>query len=224
MSSISILVPTLNEEKSIGSLLDQLISLPHREIIICDGGSSDATLPICANYPVRIVQSEPGRGRQLNSGAKVATGEILFFLHADSQVEERSLDDIQQAMEQGHHWGCCSLSFDKKTFFYQIVAFMSNLRSRWTSSCYGDQGIYCCRGTFHARGGFPDWTILEDIEFSRKMRSYSRAYVVPGQVITSVRRFETNGPLRTICTMQIVKILFLLGREPEQIARWYRSS
>jgi len=224
MPSISILIPTLNEEKCIGSLLDHLISLPHREIIICDGGSDDHTLSICAQYPVQIVQSQPGRGRQLNCGAEIATGEILFFLHADSWVEERSLNDIRRAIEQGHHWGCCTLAFDKKAFFYKAVAFMSNLRSRWISSCYGDQGIYCCLDIFHTRGGFPDWTFLEDLEFSRQMRRHSRAHVVPGRVITSARRFETNGPLRTIGKMQMVKILFLLGREPEQMAGWYRAS
>lgn len=224
MPSLSILVPTLNEEKNIGSLLDHLTKLPQQEIIICDGGSCDATLEICAKYPVQIVQSRSGRGRQLNSGAKLATGEILFFLHADSVVQERSLEDIKQAIEQGQHWGCCTLAFAKETFFYKVIAFMSNLRSRWTSSCYGDQGIYCCRDTFNSSGGFPDWTFLEDLEFSRKMRRYSRACVVPGQVITSVRRFEANGPWRTVGKMQMIKLLFLLGREPEQLARWYRSS
>ena len=223
MSDISILIPTLNEEERIGGLLKHLISLPHREIIVCDGGSSDATLEICAKYPVQIVQSEPGRGRQLNSGAEIAAGEILLFLHADSWIEKIILDSIQQAVAQGHDWGCCTMVFDKNTFFYKMVAFMSNLRSRWTSSCYGDQGIYCRRDVLRNRGGFPQWTFLEDVEFSRKMRRGSRAYIIPAQIITSARRFEIHGAWHTVFKMQIIKILFWLGWDPEQLARWYHT-
>lgn len=221
MHSISILIPTLNEEKSIGGLIEFLLSLPPAQIVICDGGSQDATLSICARYPVQIVKSAPGRGRQLNCGAKLATGDILFFLHADSRLQERCLQDIKQAIAAGKQWGCCTLAFDKNTPLYKTIAFMSNLRVRWTSSCYGDQGIYCAREAFQARGGFPDWTLLEDLEFSRKMRSVSRAYMVPGRITTKARRFEKNGPWRTICKMQMIKILFLLGRSPEKLAKWY---
>lgn len=222
MPSISILIPTLNEEKTIGALIESLLSLSHAEIIICDGGSRDATLSICACYPVQIAASEPGRGRQLNSGARIAGGDILFFLHADSQLDERIPADIAQAVAEGHAWGCCTLTFDKNTLLYKVVAFMSNLRVRWTSSCYGDQGIYCRREIFYAQGGYPDYTLLEDVVFSRKMRRCSPAYQVPGLITTSARRFEENGPLRTICKMQAIKLLFLLGVDPEKLAKWYR--
>lgn len=222
MASISILIPTLNEEENIGGLLEFLLNLPHEQIIVCDGGSQDQTCSICARYPVQLTGSEPGRGRQLNAGARLATGDILFFLHADSRLQERCLQDIEMAVQQGYDWGCCTLIFDKKTIFYKAVDFMSNLRARLTSSCYGDQGIYCKREIFHARGGFPDWTFLEDLAFSRKMRRYSPAGVVDGQITTSARRFEKNGPFRTICKMQMIKILFILGIDPEKLAKWYR--
>lgn len=223
MSNISIIIPTLNEEKCIASLLEQLITMPHQEIIVCDGGSTDDTLKICSEYPVKVVQTQRGRGRQLNYGASVARGEILFFLHADSQVERQTLDDIVRAVQNNRCWGCCTLSFDKKNCFYHMVAVMSNLRSRLTSSCYGDQGIFCRRDIFQAYGGFPDWTIMEDVEFSRKMRRLSRAFVVPGRIVTSCRRFEDNGPWRTILKMQLAKLGFMFGIHPERIANWYQA-
>lgn len=220
---IAVIIPTLNEGKNIGRLLKRLVQIPGLEIIVSDGGSRDPTLHVARQFPVTLVNSAPGRGRQLNAGAKQAHAEILFFLHADSAVEERAFSDIRQAISRGFLWGCCTLRFDEQTPFFRAVALASNLRSRLLSSCYGDQGIFCRKDVFWAEGGFPDTVFLEDLEFSRRLRRRCRACVVPAQITTSTRRFRGRGRLRTIVKMQVVKALYRLGTSPERLANFYGS-
>ena len=218
---ISIIIPTLNEEEQIGGLLEQLVAWPGIEIIVSDGGSRDETVKICRRYPVQVLNSAPGRGVQLNTGAQKASGDILFFLHADSVIEERTLTDIRAALSRGYQWGCCTLAFNDKSIFFSIIALFSNLRARCLSSCYGDQGIFCQRDLFFQAGQFPEMVFLEDLEFSRTLRRLKRAHVITGKVETSARRFYEGGLLRTICKMQVIKILYRLGVKPERLLQWY---
>ncbi|MDD3894245.1 MAG: TIGR04283 family arsenosugar biosynthesis glycosyltransferase [Syntrophomonadaceae bacterium] len=221
-SLISIIIPTLNEEKNITRLLDSLQSLSGVEIIVCDGGSSDATLKICRGFPVRVLSSQAGRGIQLNTGAQSAQGEIFLFLHADSMIENRILDDIRNAVTQGSGWGCCTLGFSERTPLFFCIAFLSNLRAKVFSSCYGDQGIYCQRDLFRRNGGFPETIFLEDIMFSHRLRCQQRARVVEGIIFTSTRRFRKAGVWRTIGKMQMIKFLYAMGIKPERLWRWFK--
>ena len=220
---ISVIIPTLDEEQNIASLLASLAKLDGVEIIVCDGGSSDSTLEICRNFPVRLLCSPMGRGVQLNAGAQCAQGEILFFLHADSMIETRVLDDIRNVVAQGNLWGCCTLEFNERNWAFRAIAYFSNLRSRAFSSCYGDQGIYCQRDLFWSKGGFPDIIVLEDMEFSHLLRRHQRARVVDGRIMTSTRRFRAAGIVKTIAKMQMIKILYALGMKPEMLRTWYGS-
>ncbi|MGI6119984.1 MAG: TIGR04283 family arsenosugar biosynthesis glycosyltransferase [Desulfosporosinus sp.] len=221
-SLISIIIPTLNEERNIARLLDSLQSLAGVEIIVCDGGSTDATLKICRGFPVRVLSSQAGRGIQLNAGAQSAQGEIFLFLHADSMLENRILDDIRNAVNQGNCWGCCTLGFNEKNLLFFCIACLSNLRAKVFSSCYGDQGIFCQRDLFRRNGGFPETIFLEDIIFSHRLRRQQRARVVEGMIITSTRRFRKAGVWRTIGKMQLIKILYAIGIKPEQLWRWFK--
>lgn len=220
---ISLIIPTLNEEERIGSLLQQLITVAGMEIIVSDGKSRDRTVEICRQFPVKIVVSEPGRGRQLNVGAREARGNILFFLHADSRVDYQVFIEIRKAVAIGHPWGCCTLGFDNSSLFYRMLAFFSNLRSRYLSSCYGDQGIFCDKDLFCKIGQFPTTVFMEDIGFSHKLRRLYRAYVVKGRVISSTRRFQEGGTVKTLLKMQLAKLFFMLGMPPERMLEWYRS-
>lgn len=221
LPDISIIIPTLNEEEHIGSLLQQLITVAGIEIIISDGQSRDSTAEICRQFPVKIVKSEPGRGQQLNAGAREARGNILFFIHADCRVDYQVFIEIRKAIAD-HPWGCCTLQFDNPSYFYRIIAAFSNLRSRYLSSCYGDQGIFCNKGLFNEIGQFPATVFLEDIGLSHNLRRFYRAYIVKGRVISSTRRFKKGGIVKTLLKMQLVKLLFMLGMPPEQILEWYR--
>ena len=220
---ISVLIPTYNEEKNIGRLLETLVHQPETEIMICDGGSRDRTEEICAAYPVKFIRSPKGRGRQLNAGAKLATGEILFFLHADSQVDPNVFDQIRQAVMDGHWWGCCTLHFDDRSLFFRAVAFGSRLRARVFSLCFGDQGIFCHRRFFWEEGGFPAIPLMEDLALSHKLRRKMRARVLPAPIITSARRFKEGGCLRTLLLMQKLKLLYYLGVSPERLADMYQG-
>lgn len=218
---LSIIIPTLNEEDIIEGLLQELLSIPDVQVIVSDGGSSDDTCAICARYPVLLVESSRGRGLQLNDGAASATGEILLFLHADSHIEPSLANEICQAVEDGNEWGCCTLSFDNRTLMFRMIAWQSNLRARHFSMCYGDQGIYCTRVLFYEAGQYPTTMFLEDIGLSDRMRRRTPARVLNGTVETSSRRFSKHGVFRTIIKMQMVKIMYRLGINPDKILRWY---
>lgn len=221
---ISVIIPTYNEEKNICGLLDCLSGIPGLEVVVSDGGSNDETKLLCSQYPVKLIEAPLGRGSQLNAGAQVSDGEILFFLHADSRVKPVVFDDIREAVNSGHRWGCCTIEFDESSLFFSALTLGSRLRARLFSRCYGDQGIYCERDLFFMAGGFPPIPIMEDIGLSRRLRYYSPAHVVPGKVITSSRRFKKGGPLRTLIRMQIIKLLYAAGVPAERLSRIYRPN
>ncbi len=220
---ISVIIPTLNEAETIGRLIKSLKGIPELEIIISDGGSRDGTAEQIRQSGVVAVQSKPGRGVQLNAGVQAASGDILFFLHADSRLQESAVAQIRQSVSKGTQWGCCRLRFDEDTFFFRILAQASDWRARYLSMCYGDQGIYCTRTFFDSVGGFPDWSFLEDLEFSRRARRRVKACVLKDWIITSPRRFRTYGLWRTFWKMQGIKVLFALGFPLPYIMRFYQA-
>ncbi|GAB6156309.1 TIGR04283 family arsenosugar biosynthesis glycosyltransferase [Desulfosporosinus burensis] len=223
LTKISVIIPTLNEAETVGSLIKSLKGIPELEIIISDGGSRDGTAERIRQSGVVAVQNEPGRGVQLNAGVQAASGNILLFLHADSQLQESAVVQIRQSVSKGTQWGCCRLRFDEDSWFFRILAKASDWRARYLSMCYGDQGIYCTRAFFDSLGGFPDWSFLEDLEFSRRARRRVKACVLKDQIITSTRRFRTHGLWRTLWKMQVVKVLFALGFPLPYIKRFYQA-
>lgn len=158
----------------------------------------------------------------MNRGAHLATGAVIIFLHADSQVEPAVWKQIREAHTLNYKWGCLTLTFDNRKKFYQFLAYFSNLRARLLSSCYGDQGIWCERDLFWEQGGFPDYPLMEDLAFSHRVRRWQRARVLPGKIISSARRFEAGGPWRVWLSMQKLKLLYGLGVSPNRLASRYR--
>jgi len=223
MAKISVIIPTLNEAETIARLIESLKGIPELEIIISDGGSLDGTVERIRQSGVLAVRSKPGRGVQLNAGVQAASGSILFFLHADSRLQESAIAQIRQSVSKGIQWGCCRLRFDEDSLFFRILSIASDWRARYLSMCYGDQGIYCTRTFFDSLGGFPDWSFLEDLEFSRRARRRGKAWVLKDQIITSTRRFRTHGLWHTLWKMQVVKVLFALGFPLPYIKRFYQA-
>lgn len=222
-AQISVIIPTLNEEAALPGILQFLSGQADVEVIISDGGSSDRTLDIGREYGAMIVSSRPGRGSQLMRGAAAASAPIMLFLHADSHIERSFLDELIKAVEGGSQWGCAVLAFDKEDFFYKMVAWFSNLRSRLFNSCYGDQAIYCCSDFYEQIGGYPDWPLLEDIEVSRRARLRTRARIMTSKVTSSARRFEEKGRWKTLLRMQRIKLFYACGASPQKLSVLYKD-
>lgn len=229
---ISVIIPTLNEEENISDLLEILTGYLHNklstveplgiEIIVSDGGSTDDTFEVCRRFPVTFISGQHGRGKQLNTGAAKASGDVLLFLHADSRVGSEVFAELGRALAGGNKWGCLTIGFDEKKLLYKVVALASHLRAKLFSSCYGDQGIFCERGLFAEVGGFPDMPVMEDIALSNLLRPYSKAKVLNSRLVTSTRRFKQSGPIRQIIKIQVIKLLYYFGVSAHQLAKVYR--
>lgn len=225
---ISVIIPTLNDQRKVAELLAHLTELANQmadkselELIVSDGGSQDDTLEVCTRYPVTLVNSLPGRGMQLNNGAAKARGEFFLFLHADSAVSGEMFEQLADAAERDVKWGCFTLGFTEKSCFFTLLAWCSSLRARLLSSCYGDQGIFCQRGLFRQVGGFPEIPLMEDLVFSRKMRRLGKATLLSTRLVTSPRRFLEEGMIHTVIKIQVLKLLFYLGVSPVRLAKMY---
>ncbi|MGD0152865.1 MAG: TIGR04283 family arsenosugar biosynthesis glycosyltransferase [Thermacetogeniaceae bacterium] len=223
-SKISVIIPTLNEEIGIGALLESLSSRPDLEIIVSDGGSADRTEEICRTCGVTFIAGHPCRGRQMNAGAKIASGEILLFLHADSSLEGRVLDEVRNAVSNGKRWGCCTFGFNENCLFFKVLAAICRWRVLLSSICYGDQGIYCTRELFRRVNGFPDLPLFEDRVFSGRMRRVGRAFVVQGRITTSTRRFRKRGLWSMLWKSQLLKLMFMLGVSPYKLSSMYQQT
>lgn len=223
--AISIIIPTLNEEENIRKLLNNLKNLKGDfEVIFSDGGSLDKTLDIIkyfGNY--KIINSDRGRAKQLNNGAKESNNEILFFLHADSVIEENALTKIEDFIKNGNKVGCLKIKFDSKKILMNIFAVLSNLRVKYRNIAFGDQGIFIEKKFFEDIGMFEDIPLMEDYKLSIKLKSICRIKYIDSYIISSSRRFEKNGIIKTALLMQKLQYMFRKGISIEKIANIYNS-
>jgi rSAM/selenodomain-associated transferase 2 len=201
---LSIIIPVLNEALVLPALLERLLPLSRHgcEVLFVDGGSTDESVAMieCAGF--KVVNSQPGRARQMNAGAACASGQTLLFLHADTELPSSAVDCVNQALSRGLHcWGRFDVCITGRHWMLRIVGHMMNLRSRWSGIATGDQAMFVTRAAFDALGGFPDQPLMEDIELSKRLRSLSRPACIGRCVTTSGRRWETRGVWRTIFLM-----------------------
>ncbi len=219
---ISVIIPVLNEEKTIGSTLEALRRLYSGEIIVVDGGSTDKTRDIAAKEGVIIATSPPGRARQMNHGAKVAQGDVFLFLHADTQLPLSAMTDIRTALEKPQYvGGRFDVRLDGGCWIFKMIGFLISLRSRLTRVATGDQAIFVRREVFEEIGGFPDISLMEDIAFSRMLKKRGRVACLRSQVVTSARRWEKEGVWGTIFKMWVLRLLFLVAVSPVYLKRFY---
>lgn len=222
--SVSIIVPALNEAPIISETLQRLRrDFPNCELIVVDGGSSDAT-PDLASAQARVVTTAPGRARQMNEGAANTRGDVLWFVHADTVIAPRALQQIREALTNpGIVGGGLSLRFDRRTPSLDYLARMSTLRARHLHHVFGDQAMFVRRGTFEHLGGFAPLPLMEDFEFSRRLHRTGRLVVLPATSTAASRRLTQHGTLRMIAFMQYLKLLFLAGVSPERIQLRYQA-
>jgi rSAM/selenodomain-associated transferase 2 len=221
---ISIIIPTLNEAENITAAIATTQPSSNTEIIVVDGGSQDDTVPIAQSLGVKVISSSPSRAVQMNTGAAVASGEILLFLHADTRLPIGFDEMIATALQQPKVVaGAFALRIDGALAGLRWVETGVNWRSRWLQMPYGDQAIFITKSVFQKNGGFPELAIMEDFELIRCLKRIGRITILPVPVITSARRWIQKGVWKTTLINQIVIIAYLLGVQPERIRQWYRQ-
>ncbi|GAC1364332.1 MAG: TIGR04283 family arsenosugar biosynthesis glycosyltransferase [Herpetosiphon sp.] len=223
MLSFSIVLPVVNEAAAIESTLSALRNVaPADEIIIVDGGSHDQTPDLAAGFG-RVIKSARGRAQQMNAGAKLATGDVLIFLHADTHLPAGALALIEDACyDRQVIGGAFRLAFDNASLIFRLNAAATNIRSK-TGIFMGDQAMWIRRTTFEQLGGFPRVPVMEDIELSKRMRRAGRVALLPATVTTSTRRHQAHGPIKTIMSIWALQLRYYWGTQPERIAAAYRD-
>lgn len=224
---ISIIIPTLNEEKNLSKLLSQLKQLENTipfELIVVDGGSQDQTVALAKKYATVYQLRKANRGAQLKFGAEKSSGEILWFLHSDSRIESsqnNTLAQIQTILkDKQYSAGFLKLTFDSSDFFYRYLAETSNLRARYLGLIFGDQGLFTTRENYEKVGGYESIPLMEDWQLSRKLWKLGKFYPLSTMIITSSRRFR-KGKLQTHLKMHKIKLLYILGMAPDKLAKRY---
>lgn len=221
--TISVIIPTLNEGKTLLSTLDRLLREPNLEVIVADGGSSDDTCTIAQTKGVQIVQVMGGRGAQLNQGAALAKGEIVLFLHADTQLPTNAEILVQQALAKpGTVAGAFDLAIDGPGWQLRWIERGVKWRSRWLRLPYGDQALFLSVERFRRMGGFAKLPIMEDFDLVQRLNRQGRIAIVSTPVTTSNRRWQRLGPWRTTAVNQVMVVGYLLGLDVHRLAHWYR--
>jgi len=219
---ISVIMPVLNEERTITSALEHLTEAEFDEIIVVDGGSTDATRRLCAEHGIEPLLTQRGRAMQMNEGARRASGDILLFLHADTRLPGSAAEEIRDAMnDPSVVGGRFDVKLDRSGPLFRLVGALISWRSRFTRVSTGDQAIFVRRESFHKLGGYPEIPLMEDVAFARALKQAGEVACLKSRVTTSARRWENEGLWRTVLKMWILKALYLVGVSPVRLKRFY---
>ncbi len=226
LPEISVIIPVLNEGTQIQICLQQLqADGVNYEVIVVDGDVQGSTLK---HLPTEMSQLQAltamaGRGSQMNAGAKVATGDLLLFLHADAQLPAEGLTQIVSLMQkQQFVGGAFDLKINSPRSSLQLIGWGASWRSRLTRIPYGDQAIFLRRNYFEAIGGYPGIPIMEDVALMQRVKQLGdRIYIFPQPVTVSARRWQREGVI--YCTLRnwILILLYFAGVNPQRLADWY---
>jgi rSAM/selenodomain-associated transferase 2 len=222
---LSIIVPVLNEAANVTRLLTQLQPgrVVRHEVILVDGGSRDATVDVGAPLVDRLVTTAtPGRALQMNAGAEVARGSLLWFVHADSVIPANACELVHSLPDDC--WGRFDVRLSNPGLAYRVIARCMNIRSRLTGIATGDQGIFVGAQVFRQIGGYPLQPLMEDIEISRRLRQTGKPVCLHEKLQTSSRRWERGGICRTVLLMWRLRLMYFLGASPARLAALYRSA
>jgi len=221
---ISVIIPALNEQAAIGRCIQAArASLPDAEILVVDGASMDRTVETAHEFrAVRVIESPRGRALQMNAGASAAQGDVLLFLHADVQLPPTARSLIAKALSNpavvGGAFRTWTVSDTPSAL--EPLLHLADLRSRYSSLPYGDQAIFVRAAIFRQLQGFPEQSLMEDLEFSEKLRSVGRVQILPASVRVSGRRFLAH-PIRYFALLNLFPLLYRLGVSPARLAQWY---
>ena len=222
-------IPVLHESDRINSLIENIEGLTGdggHEVIVVDGSPTKDTIRAIDNENIIKLISLKGRARQMNAGASIAKGEILIFLHADTELPCNALKTINSAMAQGRYvGGAFELGIDSHKVEFKILARWASLRCRLTGIPYGDQAIFIKRDYFHSLGGYRDIPLMEDVELMRRIkRRGDKICIVPEQVKTSPRRWEEEGFVYVTIRNAFLFFSYIFGVTPEKLASFYKDT
>lgn len=217
-------MPVLNEAAGLTRCLEPLQTLRRQgcELIVVDGGSTDNSTEIASHLADQVLTAERGRAMQMNAGAGAANGDVLWFLHSDSQPPEGANQLIGEALAGSRgDWGRFDVRLSGHGTALRIVEILMNWRSRLTGIATGDQGIFVRRNAFLSIGGYPAISLMEDIALSRSLKRLSRPICLHQRLITSSRRWERHGVLQTIMLMWYLRMAYFLGADPGRLVNLY---
>lgn len=230
--TLSIIVPVLNERENVQQLLEHLASSGAEQLVIVDGGSVDGTFDwlndhwSSADEGQILIQSMPGRARQMNAGARAANGDLLMFLHADSRLPKGAKREVINARENQHLWGRFDIAFASTSeinWQMKIIALFMNIRSRLSSIATGDQAIFVDAILFRSIGSYPDIPLMEDIAITTSLKRHSVPHCSPLKVMTSARRWEKSGVVKTVLLMWYLRLAYFCRADPRRLAKLYRE-
>ena len=242
---IAVIIPTLNEEQALPDTLARTTRLGFDDIIVVDGGSSDRTLEIvhdlqvrCSTFDVQplpnleprtsnsitLLTSASGRAQQMNAGASNSQADVLLFLHADTHLPDEARQIIERALDDPTCvGGRFDVRFEHDRGLAWLIARLISLRSRWSGISTGDQALFVRHEVFAQLGGFTDIPIMEDVDFTRRLKRAGRVAPLHAHVVTSYRRWDRHGALRTIVLMWALRLLYWLGVHPNRLKNLYAS-
>ncbi|MDP2135339.1 MAG: TIGR04283 family arsenosugar biosynthesis glycosyltransferase [Sulfuritalea sp.] len=221
--TLSIVMPVLDEAPQIVARLQALQGLRRHgiELVVADGGSHDATAQLAAAHADRVLLARRGRAAQMNAGAGASRGKVLLFLHADTTLPESAVAALATAVDGGAAWGRFDVRIDGRHPLLRVVERMMNWRSRLTGIATGDQAIFVRREVFDSVGGYPELPLMEDIALCAALRRRAAPTCLRATVVTSARRWERHGVLRTILLMWRLRAAYFFGADPRRLAQRY---
>jgi len=221
-----VIIPVLNEAAGLGQGLPALQPMRDagHEIILADGGSTDGSRESARDLADAVVEAPRGRASQMNAGARIARGNILLFLHADTRLPDAAATAITAGLAAADKcWGRFDVHISGASRWFPLIAFMINLRSRLSGIATGDQAIFVRRDVFESVGGFAPQPLMEDIDLCSKLKRFSRPLCLRSRVTTSGRRWEKHGVGRTITLMWWLRLRYFFGASPDGLARRYHG-
>ena len=221
---LSIVIPAFNEASNIVETLTPLQAMRSRgvEVILVDGGSTDATKVLATPLVDRVFDSDQGRARQMNAGANAALGDVLLFLHADSELPTEADGLLLTALQStSQHWGRFDVAIAGNHFFLPVIAWFMNQRSRLTGIATGDQGLFMTRAAFRAAGEFANVPLMEDVAICAALKNVGAPICLKQRITTSGRRWEKHGVWRTILLMWRIRLAYFFGADPVNLHRVY---
>ncbi|UOY08200.1 TIGR04283 family arsenosugar biosynthesis glycosyltransferase [Muricauda sp. SCSIO 64092] len=223
---ISIIIPTLNEAQGLGRVLEHLNTIKNKkltkEIIVVDGGSHDRTIEIASHHDCTVVHSKAGRATQMNKGAEMAQGELLYFLHADTYPPKKFDHLILTAVHDGFEAGCFRMRFDTKNPILRFFAWLS--RVNHTLCRGGDQSLFITRTQFRNHQGFDEkYLIYEDSEFIQRIYKNLNFKVLPQNVITSARKYRQKGWMKVQFHFGMIHLKNFMGAPPNELYSYYKK-